>query len=98
MTPEGKVKAIVRKHLDYCGCWYFMPPANGFGRAGIPDFIASVGGMLVAIETKAVGGKTTALQRREIDKINASGAVALVITGEDEAHDLLNQLKERGLI
>lgn len=35
-TPEAKVKANVRKLLDELGIYHFMPPANGFGRAGIP--------------------------------------------------------------
>ena len=78
-TPESKVKAAVRKVLDANGAYYFMPAANGFGRAGIPDIIACVDGLLLAIECKAGKGKTTALQEREIAAIIESGGRAIVV-------------------
>lgn len=79
MTPEGKVKAAVRKILVEEGVYYFSPAANGFGRAGIPDIICCVHGRFVAFELKAGKGKTTALQEREIDAINNNGGFALVV-------------------
>ena len=78
-TPESKVKAAVRKVLDANGAYYFMPAANGFGRAGIPDIIACVDGGFLAIECKAGKGKTTALQEREIAAIINSGGRAIVV-------------------
>lgn len=78
-TPESKVKAAVRKVLDANGAYYFLPAANGFGRAGIPDIIACVDGLLLAIECKAGKGKTTALQDREIAAIIESGGRAIVV-------------------
>ena len=89
MTPEGKVKAAVRKVLDAEGVYYFMPAANGFGRAGIPDIICCVRGFFLAIELKAGKGKTTALQDREIMAINAHGGRAVVIN-----EDNINEVKE----
>lgn len=79
MTPEGKVKAQIKKILTEMGIWFFMPPANGYGRAGIPDFIGCLRGRLIAIEAKAGKGKTTALQDREIERINSSGGFATVV-------------------
>jgi hypothetical protein len=51
-TPEGKVKADIKKYLDSIGFWragterpstvigtYHMPVANGMGVHGIPDFV-----------------------------------------------------------
>ncbi len=89
MTPEGKVKAAVRKVLDTEGVYYFMPAANGFGRAGIPDIICCVQGFFLAIELKAGKGKTTALQDREIAAINAHGGRAVVINENN-----INDVKE----
>lgn len=79
MTPEGKVKAQIKKILTEMDVWFFMPPANGYGRAGIPDFIGCLRGRLIAIEAKAGKGKTTALQDREIERINSSGGFAVVV-------------------
>lgn len=87
-TPEGKVKAIIRERLDgISNCYYFMPPSNGFGRAGVPDFVGHVDGKFFAIEAKAEGGKATALQLREIAKIIAAGGQAFVVSGETEARN-----------
>ena len=83
-TPEGKLKAQVRKWLDSRGWYYYMPSQNGRGRVGIPDFICaapSMNGRLVGIETKAPGKRhqTTANQDREIRDINKAGGLAIVI-------------------
>jgi Holliday junction resolvase len=75
-TPEWKVKKAVRLMLDKLGVYHFMPPANGFGRAGIPDIVGCMDGHFIAIECKAGKGKTTALQDRELNAIlNAGGTV-----------------------
>lgn len=78
-TPERKVKDKVVALLKQYGAYHFMPPSNGFGRAGIPDIIACFHGRFIAIECKAGKGKTTALQDRELERIDAAGGVALVI-------------------
>jgi Holliday junction resolvase len=75
-TPEWKVKKAVRLMLDKLGVYHFMPPANGFGRAGIPDIVGCMDGHFIAIECKAGKGKTTALQDRELNAVlNAGGTV-----------------------
>ena len=89
MTPEGAVKAAVRKILVEEGVYYFMPAANGFGRAGIPDIICCVRGFFLAIELKAGKGKTTALQDREIALINDQGGQAMVVNENN-----INEVKE----
>jgi hypothetical protein len=81
MTPEGRVKAAVKRVLREFDIWYFCPVSNGMGQAGIPDFICCWDGRFLAIETKAPGktGNTTANQDRVIECINAAGGRALVI-------------------
>ena len=86
-TPEALVKAKITKTLQEMGIWYFMPPANGYGRAGIPDFIGCLRGRLIAIEAKAGKGKTTALQDREIQKIKDAGGFVLIVN-ESNIHTL----------
>ena len=79
MTPEGKVKAKVKKTLDMMGAYYFMPTTGGYGRSGIPDIIGCLNGLFFAIECKANGGVTTALQDRELAKIHLAGGRPLII-------------------
>ena len=93
-TPESKVKASVRKLLDVLKIYHFMPPANGFGRAGIPDIIGCMDGHFIAIECKAGKGTTTALQDRELNAIlNAGGTT--YIARENNIAELKQLLKER---
>ena len=96
-TPEGVVKTAVKRLLVEHGIYYFMPVSNGMGRHGIPDFICSVNGVFLAIETKAGKGKPTALQEREMQNIVNSGGYALLIneTSIDALSETLIELKER---
>lgn len=79
MTPEGKVKAQVKKILAEFGAYYAMPVSGGFGHAGTPDFLVCIRGRFLAIETKAKGKKPTALQEAAMQKIREAGGRALVI-------------------
>ena len=80
-TPEGKVKARIKDYLNNLGVWHFSPPANGFGRSGIPDLVCCFQGRFIGIEVKAPGKRTntTTMQDREIASINAAGGTALVV-------------------
>jgi hypothetical protein len=89
-TPEGKVKAAVRKLLVEFGVYYFSPAANGFGRAGIPDIICCFGGRFIAIECKAGKGVTTALQDRELAAIRTAGGMTMVVNETN-----IQELKEK---
>ena len=88
-TPESKVKKKVRTLLDAYGVYHFMPPANGFGRAGIPDIVGCFRGQFIAVECKAGNNTTTALQDRELQRIKEAGGYALVINENN-----INELKE----
>jgi len=94
-TPEWKVKKAVRLLLDKLGIYHFMPPANGFGRAGIPDIIGCMDGHFIAIECKAGKGQTTALQDRELNMIlNAGGTVFIAREHNlDELRQLLTEIR-----
>jgi len=97
-TPESKVKKRVREVLDKLDIYHFMPPANGFGRAGIPDIIACMDGHFIAIECKAGKGTTTALQDRELDRIHNAGGTTYIAreSNIDELQQLLRE-KRSGL-
>ena len=89
MTPEAKVKKKVKELLDQMGVYHFSPMQNCMGRAGIPDIIGCLEGKFIAIECKAGKGTTTALQERELTRIQNAGGLALVVNEEN-----INQLWE----
>lgn len=92
MTPEGRVKAAVKRWLQERGVWHFCPVSNGMGAHGIPDFICCMNGQFLAIETKAPGKRAnvSANQEHQITLIHRSGGVAVVI--DDAAQ--LDQLEK----
>lgn len=94
-TPEAKVKARLKKHLDAMGIYHFSPFQAGMGRAGIPDVIGCYRGLFVAFECKAGKGKTTALQERELNAIRTAKGLAFVINEEnvDNIKELLQWTK-----
>ena len=80
MKNEADVKKLVKDVLNTTdGCWWFMPPANGYGRTGIPDFVGCVRGNMFAVETKYGKGTTTAHQNREIEKLTRAGAEVWIV-------------------
>lgn len=91
-TPEGKVKAKVKKILDTYGAYYFMPATGGYGKSGVPDIVGCYKGFFFAIECKAGKGKTTALQDKNLDAIVAMGGLAAVINEDniDYTNTLMN--------
>lgn len=94
-TPERKVKEAVVAVLKSNSVYYFFPPANGLGRAGIPDIIACCNGMFLAIECKAGKGTTTALQERELARIRDAGGAAFVVRENNitDVQSVINQLR-----
>lgn len=95
LTPEAKVKRDVAKILDKYNVYYFFPPANGYGRQGIPDIICCIHGHFLAIECKAGKGTTTVLQDREIEKIRQHAGTVMVVNehNQDELINLLSKLE-----
>ena len=79
MTPEAKVKKRVKEILAQAGAYYAMPMGTGFGNSGVPDFLVCLRGRFIAIECKAGGGKTTALQDKHLADIRGAGGLSLII-------------------
>jgi hypothetical protein len=84
-TPEGKVKARIKRVLDaQTGIYYFMPVQNGFGVATL-DYVGWHHGLPFAIEAKADGKVPTPRQEATIEKMVAAGARVFVIDGSTDA-------------
>jgi Holliday junction resolvase len=92
MTPEGKVKERAKRILESIGAYYFMPATGGYGRSGVPDIVGCLNGVFFAIECKANGGRPTALQLREIERINVAGGFAIVV--DEDNVSLLESLSK----
>ena len=94
MTPEAKVKKKVAAVLGAHRAYFFFPPANGYGRAGIPDIVGCYKGSFFAVECKAGKNTTTALQERELAKIREADGVAFVVN-EDNYEKVLGEFFDR---
>jgi pantoate kinase len=92
-TPEGKVKAAIKKILQEYSVAYVMPLGAGYGAAGASDFLVCANGRFIAVEAKAGYGKTTPLQERFLKQIQDAGGVALVVREDtlDLLHDALRE-------
>ncbi len=89
MTPEGKIKATVKKILRSFGAYWFCPVQQGYGAHGL-DFHCHVnrrnapGAEAFYIETKKPGGKLTDRQTVLAGTLTQSGAKVFVIDGNYE--------------
>jgi hypothetical protein len=92
MTPEGKVKELVKKKLKtltYChGNW---PVQNGMGTQML-DWVGIVGARYVAIETKAPGKRLTPKQEGTIDAVRSAGGLAFVVSTPEEIDTMMQRL------
>jgi hypothetical protein len=79
MTPEGKVKADIKKVLKEMGAYYTMPVTGGYGNSGVPDFIVCYRGVFFGIEAKANNGRLTELQKKGLEKINDAGGRGFLV-------------------
>jgi hypothetical protein len=61
------------------------------GHIGVPDglFISPVG-FVIFMEFKQTGKKPTAMQQREIDRINQHGVMALVVDSVEQGRGLID--------
>lgn len=98
MTPEGKIKRKLTEVLRMHDIWYFFPGNNGFGKSGIPDIIAIVGGRFVGIECKAdPTKKPTELQKKCGKDIEAAGGLWFLVRSIDDIKEVERCLLSRVL-
>ena len=80
-TPEGAVKAKVRRLLAKYSVYVHAPVMNGMGAPSL-DFICCLSGLYFAIETKAPGKKPTPRQEVTIAQIKHARGRVFVIDGD----------------
>lgn len=79
-ASEKDVKREVKKILDREDWFYWMPPANAFGKSGISDFHAMKDSVFMAVETKFGKNTPTAQQIGFLNSIRACGGFAFVVS------------------
>lgn len=77
--PAGYPKD--RMTAPLCG-WYTKIWGGGFQKSGIPDLLACVNGIMVAIEIKGSRGTPSELQKLNISRINKSGGIGVFLYPE----------------
>lgn len=80
---EKDVKAAVKKLLEAHDWFWWMPPANGYGRVGISDFHALKNGVFLSIETKFGSNKPTVQQKAFLESINTESAFGFVVNDQN---------------
>ena len=95
-TPEGKIKRKLDRVLKQEGVWFFNPQAGPFGRAGIPDKIACIGGKFVGIECKAdKTKKPTPLQIKAMKEIEMAGGKCFLVYDDATIEEVRQYIHEQ---
>jgi hypothetical protein len=95
MTPEGKVKAKVKRALEKLRRKYhFMPVQNGMGAPAL-DIFCCIEGFFVAIETKVPGKHMTERQMVTASQIADAGGLVFVIHDDDEIEAMMHRIDAR---
>jgi len=94
LTPEGKVKAEVKKYLKDLGAYYFMPVQTGYGAAGV-DFYICYKGWFIAVETKAGEAVPKLRQRKVLEDVDSCGGIALCINNVKSLQRYIEGLNAR---
>lgn len=79
-TCEKDVKKRVKELFNREGWFFWMPPANGFGKIGVSDFNALKDGVFLAVETKFGKNTPTVQQKAYLQSIHAAGGLAFVVS------------------
>ena len=95
MTPESRIKKLIKLILTERGVVYCMPATYGLGCSGVSDFVACHRGVFISIEAKAGKGTTTALQDKWLERIRTAGGKAIVVNGDnlEELKDMLIEIE-----
>ena len=92
MTPEGKVKAKVKRALvELPGCYRFMPVQQGMGMPAL-DFYCCWRGLFFAIETKTKGKKLTARQEQTAADIRTGGGKVFVCDDDASINTMIRTM------
>lgn len=87
-TPEGRVKAAVRKMLKEAGVYHRTPATGGYGKSGMGDEFVLYRGVPICIECKPdADTMPTALQTKNAIEFHDHGGAVFLIH-KDNIHEL----------
>jgi hypothetical protein len=82
---EKNIVAAILRHLKALPrCFVWKTHGGMYGTSGLPDIIACVDGRFCAFEVKQPGRNLTALQAATLEKIEAAGGLACMVTSVKE--------------
>lgn len=90
LTPEGRVKAEVRKYLKSIGTYQFWPVQIGMGARTV-DCLCSLRGQFTGIECKSPGQVPTGHQEMTLAMIAKSFGIAI---WGDSAEQIIERIKQ----
>ena len=93
-TPEGKVKAQVKKLLTEFNAYWHCPVQNGMGAPSL-DFICCHDGRYFGIETKAGNKKMTPRQKNTSNEIRQAGGLAFLVNETEGFEELREWLTRK---
>ena len=93
-TPEGKVKAEVKRLLKKYDCYQFWPVQSGYGAPTL-DCLGCHNGFFFGIETKAPGKRPTPRQKLTMEDMEAAHGMVFVI-GENKLGDKVRRFRVSG--
>jgi hypothetical protein len=89
-VKESTITAAIMRWLHAQPDVYaFKVHGHAMMRVGIPDIVASVGGLAVYLEVKTEKGIVTKRQLAEHDLIDASGAICAVVRSLADAQEFV---------
>jgi len=93
MTPEGKIKKVVKEKLKAAGAYSYMPVTNGMGAPSL-DFLVCHRGRWLGIETKAGNKQPTERQLNTMLDMQMAGGKTLLINEVEGLEELERWLNE----
>ena len=96
MTPEGRVKARLRRALkpykDRIFSFPIMP--TPYTVAGLPDYFILLKGKTIGVEVKSPTGRLTPSQKRMRETLTERGSMYFVVRDKETIQDLIDTLEE----
>ncbi|APQ74425.1 VRR-NUC domain-containing protein [Clostridium botulinum] len=84
MAAEKKFENEIKEFLsELPKTWFYKNWSGPYSKSGIPDIIACVRGIFVAIEVKAPNGRASELQKRNIRLIRESKGIGYILYPKD---------------
>lgn len=75
--PESRLSRKIIRALNDQGAYTWKVHGNEFTPAGTPDIVGVYRGLFIAVETKMVGGRLSAIQEYRIKQIREAGGRVL---------------------